>query len=45
LNEDNTYSLHVTPPLRKHFVSACALLQCYSIVNRFYCHLSTELLL
>ena len=20
LNEDNTYSLHVTPPLRKHFV-------------------------
>ena len=27
LNEDNTYSLHVTPPLRKHFVGGwqCAL--------------------
>jgi hypothetical protein len=24
LNEDNTLNLHVTPPLRKHFVTACA---------------------
>jgi hypothetical protein len=24
LNEDNTYSLHVTPPLRKHFVAGSA---------------------
>jgi hypothetical protein len=23
LNEDNTYSLHVTPPLLKHFVVGC----------------------
>jgi hypothetical protein len=25
LNEDNAYSLHVPPPLRKHFVTASAL--------------------
>jgi len=24
-NEDNTYNLHVTALLQKHFVSACAL--------------------
>jgi len=24
LNEDNTLNLHVTPPLRKHFVAGCA---------------------
>ncbi|MDH4297932.1 MAG: hypothetical protein OEV74_16760, partial [Cyclobacteriaceae bacterium] len=26
LNEDNTYSLYVTPPLRKHFVGSCRVL-------------------
>jgi hypothetical protein len=29
LNEDNTYSLHVTPPLRKHFVMQRAVLTLY----------------
>jgi hypothetical protein len=28
LNEDNTYSLHVTPPLRKHFVMHMCRMHC-----------------
>ena len=27
LNEDNTLNLHVTPPLRKHFVGGCVALE------------------
>jgi len=36
-------NLHWTPPLHKHFVSACALLPFFVNVNRFICPCSTEL--
>ncbi|MFO0507904.1 MAG: hypothetical protein ACK5YS_03445 [bacterium] len=29
MNEDNTLNLHVTPPLRKHFVMHSADVTCY----------------
>jgi hypothetical protein len=37
LNEDNTYSLHVTPPLRKHFVGGCV---AFTVLHSKPCHLS-----
>ena len=42
LNEDNTLNLHVTPPLRKHFVGCCGAFLHFS-VNRYgkcFLHLS-----
>jgi hypothetical protein len=44
LNEDNTLNLHVTPPLRKHFVTASALPSCQPLFEVHHVKLSETII-